>query len=40
MFVMPHELIEENGQTFQVLMDKLEALEVDDTETPMRLKKA
>ena len=39
-FVMPHELIEENGQSFQILMDKLERLKVDDTESPLRLKKA
>lgn len=37
---MPHELIEENGQIFQILIDKLEQLEVDDTEPPLRLKKA
>ena len=39
-FVMPHELIDETGQTFQVLMDKLERLEVSDSDSPLKLKKA
>jgi hypothetical protein len=39
-FVMPHELIEENGQTFRALMQKLELLDVGRGKRSLKLKKA
>ena len=39
-FVMPQELIEENGQTFRLLMHKLEQLDLNDKPAPLKLKNA